>query len=443
MNINIIDKGNCKKEFQVVLSSEELENYFEKAYIEYGKDLRVDGFRKGKAPLHIIKRRFGEQIRNLAISDFVPNEVFNEYVRANRINVIGNSRLINMEKKDDESVSYSIEYEYMPDVELVNYKGIEVTKEKYIVDDTTIDEEYENLMLKYSTRAMDAQVLDNKYIVTIDLQALDSAGTILIGESAKDIEVYVGSDGLSENLYQAIKDIKEGEEKVVELPVTKSEDLQSTSGNKIQLYKLTCKKVEKIVYPELNEEFFKKLTGKDDIKTQDDFKKYLKEEIQAYYDEVSQENLEFSIIQEIVKLNDVKIPDTYVESVLDSKYKEYLNHLNEHHKDKQPKSKEEFVKENRPDTIFNLKWFLISEKIIEQENMKVTDDDFKKLAEKEIKKLPVKIELDKLIEIYKNDERSKSRALDNKLMNFLVDNSKITVKEKPLRTEEKQNKIIE
>ncbi len=440
MELNIIDKGNCLQELQVNLNNEELNDYFERAYKEYSKNYRVDGFRKGKAPLHIIKLKYGEQIRELAITDFIPQEVFNEYIEANKINVIGTSKLIDVEKKENEGLSFKIEYEFMPQIEVKNYKDIEVTRENYIVDDKTVDEEFENLMLKYSTKAMDAKVLDDKYIVTIDLQALDNTGAVLIGESAKDIELYVGDKRLNENLYTAIKDIKEGEEKIVELPMSKSEETSSVKDRQMQSYKLTCKKVEKIIYPEINEEFLKKLTNREDIKSEDDFKNYLKEQIQSYYDNISQENLEFSLIQEIVKLNDVKIPDTYVNNVLDSKYEEYVKHIGEHHQDQAIKPKEEFIKENRPDTIFNLKWFLISEKIIQQENLTVTDEDLKKLAEKEVKRIPIAVE--KLLELYKKDKKAESRALDNKLMNFLIENAKITIKERPLRTEEKENKII-
>jgi len=440
LEVNIIDKGNCLQELQVNLNNEELNDYFERAYKEYSKNYRVDGFRKGKAPLHIIKLKYGEQIRELAITDFIPQEVFNEYIEANRINVIGTSKLIDVEKKENEGLSFKIEYEFMPEIEVKNYKDIEVTRENYIVDDITVDEEFENLMLKYSTKAMDAKVLDDKYIVTIDLQALDNTGAVLIGESAKDIELYVGDKRLNENLYNAIKDIKEGEEKIVELPMSKSDDTSSVKDRQIQSYKLTCKKVEKIIYPEINEEFLKKLTNREDIKSEVDFKNYLKEQIQSYYDNISQENLEFSLIQEIVKLNDVKIPDTYINNVLDSKYEEYVKHIEEHHKDQEIKPKEEFIKENRPDTIFNLKWFLISEKIIHQENLTVTDEDMRRLAEKEVKRIPITVE--KLLELYKKDKKAESRALDNKLMNFLIENAKITIKEKPLRTEEKENKII-
>lgn len=440
MEVNIIDKGNCLQELQVNLNNEELNDYFERAYKEYSKNYRVDGFRKGKAPLHIIKLKYGEQIRELAITDFIPQEVFNEYIEANRINVIGTSKLIDVEKKENEGLSFKIEYEFMPEIEVKNYKDIEVTRENYIVDDKTVDEEFENLMLKYSTKAMDAKVLDDKYIVTIDLQALDNTGAVLIGESAKDIELYVGDKRLNGNLYNAIKDIKEGEEKIVELPMSKSDDTSSVKDRQIQSYKLTCKKVEKIIYPEINEEFLKKLTNREDIKSEVDFKNYLKEQIQSYYDNISQENLEFSLIQEIVKLNDVKIPDTYINNVLDSKYEEYVKHIEEHHKDQEIKPKEEFIKENRPDTIFNLKWFLISEKIIHQENLTVTDEDMRRLAEKEVKRIPIAVE--KLLELYKKDKKAESRALDNKLMNFLIENAKITIKEKPLRTEEKENKII-
>ncbi|MCX7833516.1 MAG: trigger factor [Ignavibacteria bacterium] len=443
MEVNIIDKGRSKKEVHLTLNKEELDVYFEKAYKVYAKNFKVDGFRKGKAPVNMVKRQYGEYIRELAITDFVPQEAFNDYVDENRIYIVGTSKLLDVEKKDDNLVTIKIEYEHLPEPETAIYKNIEVTKENIIIDDSDVEEQFKKVILQHSTRALDAQALDNEYIVTVDIQALDNSGTIIIGKNKKDVEIYLGDDKLEKNIYEALKNIKEGEEKVLDLTVSKDKDSNSGKERENQLFRITCKKVEKVIYPELTEEFFKKLTNRDDIKTQEDYKKFLKQKIQEYYDDKSQIDLENSIIQEIVKLNDIEIPDVYVNSILEKKYEEYLNHINKHHKEKgeSPKSKEEYIREIRPDTIFNLKWYLISEKIIKQENLTVNDEDYLKLAERELKRLPFDIEVDKFAEMLKKENKYKNRALDNKLMGFLIENANVKVVEKTLKDFE-ENKII-
>jgi FKBP-type peptidyl-prolyl cis-trans isomerase (trigger factor) len=136
----------------------------------------------------------------------------------------------------------------------------------------------------------------------------------------------------------------------------------------------------------------------------------------------------------MIKLNDIPVPDVLVENVLDSGIEEMKN---QNAKRTLPKdfNEEEYRKTKRADAILQVKWYLIRDKIVELEKMEVSDEDLLPMIEADAARynLPV----DKIKSIYEKNADVRYRVLDDKLMKFLIDNAKITEKEK-----EKEENII-
>jgi trigger factor len=84
VDINIIDKENCKKEFDAVLNYEELIPHFEKALLEYRKKAQIPGFRKGKVPLDMVRKLYWDAVEYSALEE-IANEVFKNHLLENNI----------------------------------------------------------------------------------------------------------------------------------------------------------------------------------------------------------------------------------------------------------------------------------------------------------------------------------------------------------------------
>ena len=269
MDINIIDKENCKKEFDAVLTYEELKPHFEKALIEYRKKAQIPGFRKGKVPLDMVRKLYWDAVEYSALEE-IANEVFKNHLLENNIPIFGTGSLLDLDYKPKEKLILKVAFEIIPVVELKQIKDIELTKTKYVVDDSLIDEELQYMKLKNATYEMDGKALDNNYMVTMNTDELDEAGNVIEGRSQKDVKLFIGSEYLSKEYYEGIKGLKENEERTI--------DTKNEQGEPVKV-KLLCTKVEKIIYPEINEETILKMTGKDDIKTEEALRVFLKEEI--------------------------------------------------------------------------------------------------------------------------------------------------------------------
>ncbi|MCX6166244.1 MAG: trigger factor family protein [Ignavibacteriae bacterium] len=84
MEVNIKDLENCKKEFEATLSYEELTPHFEKAITKYRQKVQIPGFRKGKAPINMVKKMYGDSIEYSALED-ITEEEFIKYIIENKI----------------------------------------------------------------------------------------------------------------------------------------------------------------------------------------------------------------------------------------------------------------------------------------------------------------------------------------------------------------------
>lgn len=433
MNINITDKENCRKEFEAELNYEELTPYFEKALLEYRKKAQIPGFRKGKVPVAMLKKMYGDSVEYGALED-IANDVFKKHIIDNEIPMFGSGSLLDLDYKPKEKLIVKVAFDVIPDVELKQIKDIELTKTNYVIDDSLIEEELNYLKLKSASFEIDGQATDDDYMVTLDTEEIDADGSIVEGRSQKELRLFIGSDYISKDYYDGLKGIKEGEERTIN---TVNENKEPVKVN------LKCTKVEKVVYPEMNRETFMRMTGREDIETTEQMKSFLNDEITKQYNDHSYNTLKNKVISEVVKLNDLEIPESYVNEML----KDYFNNYKKEHKGhKHEINEEEFNNKNRAEVVFTGKWFLIKDKIVEQEKIEVTDDEVKAFAEEAGK--PYGIPGDKMYEFYKNNKEVKHTILEKKVVDFLIENAKITEIEEvkksiKLLAEEKKSKSKE
>ncbi len=414
--INKIDAVKHEVEFE--LSYSDLAPYFEKAFIKEQKKAEIPGFRKGKVPVSMVKRMFGDMIEKASLED-VANDIYKNFLDENQVHPLGEAQMVDMDYEPKQIFKFKIKYEVKPEFELADYKGIELNRTVHTITEKTIDEEIKYIQSKHITHEEAHKADDNEYTITLDVQKLDETGTEVIGQKDKDVRFYLNDPQINKEFKEQLEQITEGEERVLILPALEE--------GKIEKYKVFCKKVEKVVFPELDEKFFKHVFKDEDIKTIEEFRAMVKKDLEGMFNNISEQELRNNIVGEMIKLNEIPVPDTLVENILNS-YVEDLKHQNPKRQLPPDFDEEEYRKTKKVDAILQVKWYLIRDKIIEIEKIEVTDKDLEPIIESDAKKynLPV----DKIKKVYENNPDVKYRVLDDKLMTFLIANSNIKDVEK-------------
>ncbi len=414
--VNKIDA--VKQEVEFELSYSDLAPHFDKAIAKYAKKAEIPGFRKGKAPASMIKRMYGDMIEQASLED-VANEVYKQYLDENHVHPLGEAQMIDIDYEPKQQFKFKIKYEIKPEFELADYKGIEVNRTVHKIDEKMIEDEIRYMQSKHVTYENAEKADGDEFTITMDVQKLDESGTDVIGQTDKDVRFYLNDPQINKEFKEQLAEITVGEERILNLPAQEE--------GKTEKYRVLCKKIEKVIFPELNEEFFKHLYKDEEIKTAEEFNNKVKKDLEGIYKNIGDQEVRNNIVSELIKLNDITVPDALVENVLNS----YIEDVkNQNPKRQLPKEfdEAEYRKQKRVDAVLQVKWYLIRDKIIEAEKMEVSDADLDAVIETDAKKY--NLPADKLKGIYEKNPDIKYRILDDKLMNFLVENSKITEVEK-------------
>ncbi|MBN8585555.1 MAG: trigger factor [Ignavibacteria bacterium] len=409
--INKIDA--VKQEVEFELTYADLAPHFEKAFQKYQKKAEIPGFRKGKAPVSMIKRMYGDMIEQASLED-VANDVYKNYLDENHVHPLGEAQMVDMDYEAKQLFKFKIKYEIKPEFELADYKGVEVNRTIHNVDEKMVDDEVKYLQSKHVTYEDAPKADGDEFSLTMDVQKLDETGTEIIGQSDKDVRFYLNDPQINKEFKEQLAEISVGEERILNLP--------GQEEGTIEKYKVLCKKVDKVIFPELNEDFFKSIYKDEEIKTTEEFRGKVKKELEGIYKNIADQEIRNNIVSELIKLNEIPVPDALVENILNS----YIEDVkNQNPKRQLPKEfdEEEYRKTKRADAILQVKWYLIRDKIIEMEKIEVTDKDLEPVIEADAKKYNLPVE--KIKAVYENNPDVKYRVLDDKLMNFLIENAKI------------------
>jgi trigger factor len=398
---------------EITATTEDLAPHFDKAYLEYRKKIEIRGFRKGKAPLDIVKKLYGDLIENDSLNE-VATEMYRKAVKEKELKPLGEPVLIDMDYKRGESFRCKIQYDIRPTIEVKQYKGIAVEKSVHSITDDEVEKEIIRLQRINAMMEEVEAVTDPEHIVTATLQDLDDSGTPVIGKS-DDIRFYLADEQLEQPFKDALREARKGGIYRVQFEHKHGEHAHTVNTQ------IIVTKIQKVTLSPLDDAFVAKVT-KDKFVTVDSLRAGIREDIIAYWKEKTERQVINSITAEIIRLHEFQVPESLIRSVLDGLLEEMKN---EYPNKRLPDefNIEKFNEENRAYAIYQAKWALLREELIKAENITVSDEDLEKLAETESAK--IKIPKDRLISYYKSSEQIKDRLIGDKLLKILVDSAKI------------------
>jgi trigger factor len=405
--------SDVSREVEITATTEDLAPHFDKAYLEYRKKIEIRGFRKGKAPLDIVKKLYGDLIENDSLNE-VATEMYRKAVKEKELKPLGEPVLIDMDYKRGESFRCKIQYDIRPTIEVKQYKGIAVEKSVHSITDDEVEKEIIRLQRINAMMEEVEAVTDPEHIVTATLQDLDDSGTPVIGKS-DDIRFYLADEQLEQPFKDALREARKGGIYRVQFEHKHGEHAHTVNTQ------IIVTKIQKVTLSPLDDAFVAKVT-KDKFVTVDSLRAGIREDIIAYWKEKTERQVINSITAEIIRLHEFQVPESLIRSVLDGLLEEMKN---EYPNKRLPDefNIEKFNEENRAYAIYQAKWALLREELIKAENITVSDEDLEKLAETESAK--IKIPKDRLISYYKSSEQIKDRLIGDKLLKILVDSAKI------------------
>ena len=431
MEIKVNELTNSQQEVEVSLEYNEIIPEIEDAYSEERKSIAIDGFRKGKAPMSMIKKLYGEAIEYKA-SEKIANKKFWDVVDEKNLKPISTPQMTDIDFVPGTKLSFKVKYEIKPKLELKNYKNLEIEKPIFKIKDEDIEKEMDYLIRPHFQFEESDQVTDKFFRITVNLQRIDEQGVPMVGSRSENMQIDLTDEKVNIQIVDNAQNKKIGDS--FNFTFVDEHHHGEELHREEFTYTAEITKIEKIVKPEFTEELIKKLSA-NKASTLDELKALLHKNFEEYYKKQTEEIVTNNLLSTVVKNNEFTPPPGYVSSI----HRRLVDLERENSKRyKTPHFDEHAVAEYyKPRAEWNAKWQIILENLAEVENIKVEDSQLEELAKEESDKTGISVA--KLVKYYKDTNRTEM-LLEEKVVKFLTANAKIKEVDAEEKSKEKKEK---
>lgn len=350
--------------------------------------VRIDGFRKGKAPKNIYMKNYGSASLYPDAIDAALNSAYKKVLEENELLPACEPK-VDVKSIDDEHVEFEFTIITKPEVKLSSYKNLGIKKEEPKVSKEEIDEEIEHIRSNYA----EIIVKENGEVEEGDIAVIDFEGFVdgepFEGGKGEEYPLEIGSNTFIPGFESQLIGLKAGDEKDVNVKFPE-EYVENLKG-KDAVFKVSVKEVKTRILPELNEDFFEDL-GYDDVKTLEELEKKVEEHLLEH----KKEDAENKYIDQILEAGMSKMTVEINPEIIDEEVDRMIHDLS-HRMEHQGISlsnyfkfsgitEEKFRENARPEAEKNVKSRYLLDAIIEKEQLTATDEEIDKHAEELAKK---------------------------------------------------------
>jgi trigger factor len=350
----------------------ELQPDFDRAYKELAKQVRLPGFRPGKAPAKLLEARIGkEAMLDQVVGEAVPGR-YTEAVTSSEVQPLGQPEIEITNKEYGQDLTFTAEVDVRPEIELPDLDELKITVDPIEVTDDEVDAELQNLRARFGTLKGVERAAENGDFVSIDLSATVD-GEDVPEAKTEGLSHEIGSGQLIEGLDDAIVGLKEGESRVFTTTLSAGEH----AGQEAQVT-VTVKSVKERELPEPDDEFAQLASEFDTI---DELKNSLTEQVQRVKRVQQAEQVRDKALEVLLEQTEVPLPEKIVQAQVDDTLHNAIHGLDHDEKrfeetlEAQGSSREEFDKDNRTNAEKAVKTQLLMDAIADKLQIQVGQND--------------------------------------------------------------------
>ncbi|MEI6639332.1 MAG: trigger factor [Chlorobium sp.] len=389
----ISNSNETEQILEITLTAEEFGAEYNQELEEARRSIQIKGFRKGHAPVSLIKKLAGHSIE-ATVADKMASKYFTQIVEADNIKPVNRAEIVSFSFEGDQ-LAVKLVYEVQPEFELNDISGYSFTKTIYTITEEDVDREVKHILKGHGSLISVDEAASATDTVIGDVWKLNEAGEP--DETQKTSNHHFSLEYLPEaNPFRKELTGKKAGENV------DIENKEPDSETEPSRYRVAVSEVKRLDLPELTEDLVKEITDQQ-FESIADFKADIQAQLQKHFTKKAEDDLLESISAKLIEDNPVPTPESIVES--------FSNMLLENAKRQIggnfPKNfnSADFRETLRPNAIKHAQWMIITRKIAETANISVSDDDLKSYMEKEAMNHP-EAQREQFVESYKNPEIS-------------------------------------
>lgn len=377
-----LDEAN-KYELEVKVEKEAFAAATIKAYKKQVKNINIPGFRKGKAPKHIIERMYGKGVfYDDAIEETYPSALADATLEAELKAVSVDD--LSVDEVNEDGYTFKAKITVAPELTVDGYKGIEVEKLSTEVTDELVDEELQSVRERNGRMVtVEDRAAENGDTTVIDFEGFVD-GEAFEGGKSENYSLRLGDGNFIPGFEEAIVGHKTGEEFTIDVTFPEDYNAENLAGKEAQ-FKIKLHEIKTKELPEVDDEFVKDVSEKD---TLEEYKEELKEKVAKRLEEQAEKDFDDKLTEALEKLAVEEIPEAMYNNEVRDMLNEFDMRLRSQGMDLATYMKYTGMDQGaieatyKPQAEKRVKIRLVLEAIARQEKIEVSDEDIEKEYEK-------------------------------------------------------------
>ncbi|MDD2601207.1 MAG: trigger factor [Kiritimatiellae bacterium] len=426
MQVHVEDISSVQKKITIEIPVEQVNEEIDKAYSTIQKKAKLQGFRPGKAPMHLIKRTYSDAMRDDVMRRLYQQTLY-KAMDEHKIEPIDSPTIESDILEPGVPFKYSAVFEVMPQILLNEYTGLTVNKEIYVFKPESIDDELKRMQENMAQMVPldEGAAIENGHTVSVDY-SIAVEGSPEENSGTQSAEVEIGSGRLLPGFEEQLIGLKSGESKEFTLDLPTEENVAETTVKK-GVFSVTVKEVKRKELPELDDDFAQQFGEFD---TMEDLRAKMVEYHEKHEKDRIDNELKERVIQAMIKRNPLDVPESMVKRQLEHMLENLKNRLKSQQMSLEMMGldAESFGARFRDDAIDKVKGGLLLMALVEKENIAVSDENLTAHYEKIAAGNPEM--LNRIKEYYSSNQNAKNSIIseikEDKAISYLIDHADIT-----------------
>jgi len=380
MNTKIEDIDSCKKKIKFDIAFKDYQAKVQSSYLTLARQVKVPGFRPGKAPMSMLEKRFGPNVKKEVMTQLV-SERLAEVIEEKGFRSVSPPKILEVEAEEGTDISVSASVEIVPEFKINDYSKVEIPIEITRVTDEDVNQAINYQRERQGTKV---QVLDRP-VEDKDFVKLDFNGTLngeaFEGGKGSDHIVQVGSEYLLKDMGNQLIGMSVDEEKDIPVQIPENYSSNKSIAGKEVIFHVSLKGIQKNQLPELNDDFAKNIEPKDKFASLEDMKLQIRSQLEEHARGDAHREGKKIVAKKITEMNPIEVPEGLVEEQIKHMVVQALK------KEQQAKNQTESIneeeihvtdsqnKEHRENAIQLLQQELVLDQLASNLNIKIDESE--------------------------------------------------------------------
>jgi len=368
-----------KREIQVEIPVEDVNRQTDSLIQKYQKVARIPGFRRGHVPASIIRQRFSEAIKTDMVEALIPR-FFRQEAERLSLHPVSQPRVTDLHLHDGQPLRFTAAFEVLPEIKLEGYKELRADKPEIAVSEADVEQALADLREQHASFT----VVEGRTLADGDFAQVSLDGNPQTGEGQPvhmdEVLVEIAGKSTMPEFTEHLRGTGPGDERTFDVNYPQDTEDKRLAGKTFS-YAVKVQSIKQKSLPELNDDFAKTLG---EFQTADDVRKAIREQMESERTNQAEREAKEKLVRELIQRNDFEVPDSLIEQQIDIRLERGLRALAAQGLTAEQMKKMDLHRlraGQREQAIHDVKAALLLERVAEEENVQVGDEELNRELE--------------------------------------------------------------